>query len=70
MSTITHGQASSAGSVLRLLQGFLAPMASRVRAYLIRSRAEAQLEALDDRLLLDIGLKRSEIHQMVWRCNR
>jgi uncharacterized protein YjiS (DUF1127 family) len=31
-----------------------------------RSRAERQLQALDDRLLSDIGLKRSDIHKMVW----
>ncbi|MGE0211030.1 MAG: DUF1127 domain-containing protein [Parvibaculaceae bacterium] len=31
-----------------------------------RARAERQLEALDDRLLADIGLKRSEIQRMVW----
>jgi uncharacterized protein YjiS (DUF1127 family) len=31
-----------------------------------RSRAERQLEQLDDRMLADIGVKRSDIHKMVW----
>ena len=70
MTTITHGQTSNAGSTLRVLSHVVARIAGGVRAYLTRSRAEAQLEALDDRLLLDIGLKRSEIHQMVWGCDR
>ncbi|HLF21701.1 MAG TPA: DUF1127 domain-containing protein [Aestuariivirga sp.] len=38
----------------------------RVRAFLAHSRAERQLAQLDDRLLADIGLKRSEIRRMVW----
>jgi len=38
----------------------------RVRTFLARSRAEQQLAQLDDRLLADIGLKRSEITKMVW----
>jgi uncharacterized protein YjiS (DUF1127 family) len=37
-----------------------------VRSYVTRADAERQLEALDERLLNDIGLKRSEIHKMVW----
>lgn len=38
----------------------------RLRTFLARSRAEQQLAQLDDRLLADIGLKRSEISRMVW----
>lgn len=38
----------------------------RVRNFLARSRAERQLAQLDDRMLADIGLKRSEISRMVW----
>ena len=45
-----------------LVTGFM----SRVRTFLARSRAEHQLALLDDRLLADIGLKRSEISRMVW----
>ena len=38
----------------------------RVRSFLARSRVERQLAQLDDRMLADIGLKRSEISRMVW----
>jgi uncharacterized protein YjiS (DUF1127 family) len=34
--------------------------------YAARSRAEQQLEALDERLLRDIGISRADIHRMVW----
>jgi uncharacterized protein YjiS (DUF1127 family) len=34
--------------------------------YAARSRAEQQLEALDERLLRDIGISRADIHCMVW----
>jgi uncharacterized protein YjiS (DUF1127 family) len=34
--------------------------------YAARSRAERQLQALDERLLRDIGISRAEIHCMVW----
>ena len=37
-----------------------------VCAVVARSRAERQLAQLDDRLLADIGMKRSEISKMVW----
>ncbi len=66
MTTITRGAAAS-GSTLRVLPDFLSRIAGGVKRYVTRARAESQLEALDDRLLLDIGLKRSEIHHMVWR---
>ncbi len=39
---------------------------SRIRVYLVRSRATKQLHGLDDRLLADIGLKRGEINASVW----
>ncbi|MCB1432232.1 MAG: DUF1127 domain-containing protein [Alphaproteobacteria bacterium] len=38
----------------------------QVKAYLARRKAERQLGQLDDRLLADIGLKRSEISKKVW----
>jgi uncharacterized protein YjiS (DUF1127 family) len=48
------------------LPDFLTRVSSRVVNYVSRSRAERQLHALDDRLLADIGMRRSEIHRMVW----
>lgn len=50
----------------RLTPDFLTRVSSRVVNYVSRSRAERQLQALDDRLLADIGMRRSEIHRMVW----
>ncbi len=38
----------------------------RVKSYLSRSRAERQLKQLDDRMLSDIGVTRSEISSRVW----
>jgi uncharacterized protein YjiS (DUF1127 family) len=46
--------------------GFLGRVSDRVTSYVSRNRAERQLEALDDRLLADIGINRSEIRRMVW----
>ena len=54
----------------RLLPDFLTRIAGGVRTYLTRAEAERRLEELDDRLLLDIGLKRSEIRHMVWGAGR
>jgi uncharacterized protein YjiS (DUF1127 family) len=50
----------------RYVPDFLTRVSSRVVNYVSRSRAERQLQALDDRLLADIGMRRSEIHRMVW----
>jgi uncharacterized protein YjiS (DUF1127 family) len=38
----------------------------RVRAYFVKTAAVRQLASLDDRMLDDIGLKRSEIVARVW----
>ncbi len=62
MSTITFGRETVRNSGTRMTSGLM----GRVKAFLTRSRAERQLAQLDDRLLADIGLKRSEIHKMVW----
>jgi uncharacterized protein YjiS (DUF1127 family) len=62
MSFQREGIAASTGG----LPNFLSRIAGGVRGYLSRAEAERQLEALDERLLNDIGLKRSEIHRMVW----
>jgi uncharacterized protein YjiS (DUF1127 family) len=56
--TMAHKASSKADGGITLL--------GRVRAFLARSQAERQLSQLDDRLLADIGLKRSDIRKMVW----
>jgi uncharacterized protein YjiS (DUF1127 family) len=56
----------TAGSTLKALPDFLGKIAGGVTRYVTLARAERQLEALDDRLLADVGLKRSEIRRMVW----
>jgi uncharacterized protein YjiS (DUF1127 family) len=66
MSMITYGREANRSEGLRFIPGFLNRVSSRVTSYVSRSRAERQLEQLDDRLLADIGMRRSEIHKMVW----
>lgn len=61
MTTTTYNRETT-----RLVPDFLTRVGSRVVNYVSRSRAERQLQALDDRLLADIGMRRSEIHRMVW----
>jgi uncharacterized protein YjiS (DUF1127 family) len=53
-TTTTHGIETHPGFV------------SRMKTYIARSRAERQLRQLDDRLLADIGVSRSDITRMVW----
>ncbi len=65
MATMSFERGASAAPT-RALPNFLSRIAGGVRGYLSRAEAERQLEALDERLLNDIGLKRSEIHRMVW----
>jgi uncharacterized protein YjiS (DUF1127 family) len=62
MTTITYGREAVRNEGLTMGSGLF----GRVRTYMARSRAERQLAQLDDRLLADIGLKRSEISKMVW----
>lgn len=62
MNTITYGREAVRNSGFNMGSGLL----GRVRAYLARSKAERQLAQLDDRLLDDIGLKRSDISRKVW----
>ena len=64
MATMSFERSGSAAP--KALPNFLSRIAGGVRGYLSRAEAERQLEALDERLLNDIGLKRSEIHRMVW----
>ncbi|HUR42907.1 MAG TPA: DUF1127 domain-containing protein [Aestuariivirga sp.] len=62
MNTITRGHET----IYLKASGASNGLMGRIRTFLARSRAEHQLAQLDDRLLADIGLKRSEISQMVW----
>ena len=57
---------TSKGKGLSLMPDFLYGMTHRVKGYVSRSRAERQLDALDDRLLADIGMTRTDIQTMVW----
>jgi uncharacterized protein YjiS (DUF1127 family) len=66
MTMITYGRESSRRAGMRFVPGFLDSVSSRVSGYVRRSQAERHLEQLDDRLLADIGLKRSDIQKMVW----
>ena len=62
MSTITYGRETVRTGRPAAPVGFM----GRVRSFLAKSRAERQLASLDDRMLADIGLKRSEIASKVW----
>jgi uncharacterized protein YjiS (DUF1127 family) len=62
MTTITYGREAIRNQGFTMGTGLL----GRVRTYIARTRAERQLAQLDDRLLADIGVKRSEITRMVW----
>lgn len=62
MTTITYGREVVRNQGFNMGNGLL----GRVKTYLARSRAERQLSQLDDRMLADIGMKRSEISEMVW----
>ena len=62
MTTITYDRDAFRNRGYTMGTGLM----GRVKTYLARSRAERQLGELDDRLLADIGVKRSEISKMVW----
>ena len=62
MTTITYGREAIRNEGVQHSSGLF----GRFRTYLARTRAERQLAQLDDRLLADIGMKRSEITRMVW----
>lgn len=57
MTTINMNRDTTANSI---------GVMGRVKSYLSRSRAERQLKQLDDRMLSDIGVTRSEITTRVW----
>jgi uncharacterized protein YjiS (DUF1127 family) len=62
MTTITYGREAVRNQGISMGAGLL----GRVKSYLARSRAERQLAQLDDRLLADIGVKRTDITKTVW----
>lgn len=62
MTTITYGREAVRNEGVKMGSGVM----GRVRTFLTKSRAERQLSQLDDRMLNDIGLKRSDISKMVW----
>ena len=62
MTTITYGREAVRNQGITMGAGLL----GRVKTYLARSRAERQLSQLDDRMLDDIGMTRSEISSKVW----
>jgi uncharacterized protein YjiS (DUF1127 family) len=66
MTSTTIGRNVTHSDSARSLPDFLTRVSSKVVSYVSRSRAERQLQALDDRLLADIGMRRSEIRRMVW----
>ena len=65
-STTINRSGTHHGLTLRFVPEFLGRIASGVVSYVQRARAQSQLEALDDRLLADIGVSRSEIRHLVW----
>ena len=62
MTTITYGREALRTGRPAAPVGLM----GKVRSYFAKSRAERQLASLDDRMLADIGLKRSEITSKVW----
>jgi uncharacterized protein YjiS (DUF1127 family) len=70
MSTVTFEHDTTiVGSVSRMISEIAGDTAAFFTNYIARSRAEAQLAALDDRLLQDIGLERADIRGKVWGSN-
>lgn len=65
-TTTIRRSGAETGSTLRFGPGFLGRIGGVVADYMSRSRVERQLAELDDRLLSDIGVSRSDIHAMVW----
>jgi uncharacterized protein YjiS (DUF1127 family) len=62
MTTTTYGREAIHNKGSDFAPGIM----SRVKSYFARTRAERQLHQLDDRMLADIGVRRSEIEKMVW----
>lgn len=67
MSTVTfdNGRFARKG-MAGILLGLLGRFRHRLHRYLVLSRAQRELERLDDRLLSDIGITRGDIRRTVW----
>ena len=66
MSSTTINTTESGRVTLAALPGIASRIGQSIARYLNLSRAERELAELDDRLLADIGLRRGEIHAVVW----
>lgn len=62
MTMITYSREATRSKNVDSATGIM----GRVKTYFARTRAERQLHQLDDRMLADIGVRRSEIEKMVW----
>ena len=66
MSSTTINTTEGGRFRLRAFTGIVTRIVDGVGRFFTLSRAERELEGLDDRLLADIGIRRGEIHRMVW----
>ena len=67
MSTIHYNSAAGAhGAAEATLAGRAKALLARLVSWRKLSLAERELNSLDDRMLEDIGVPRSDIHQRVW----
>ena len=66
MTTTTISRNGAFGGILPRFLPTLSRIAGGVVTYAKRRHAASQLEALDDRLLADIGVSRCDIRDLVW----
>lgn len=66
MSVTTFDSTPAARGGAASGRSLLARIAAGMARYRELARAERELQQLDDRLLTDIGLQRSDIRRVVW----
>ncbi|WP_342641955.1 DUF1127 domain-containing protein [Rhodoligotrophos ferricapiens] len=66
VTTFEKDRSVRAGNAGQAVPSFSSRILARVKRYIELSRAERELDQLDDRLLADIGLNRGDIRRMVW----